>query len=450
MKSKVFSKKIILTISGIFLISSFALAQTKKEQPVSKPNIVYIFLDDAGVTDFGVYGNTVIRTPNIDRIGKEGITFNQHYSAASNCSPSRAALLTGRYQVRHGLNEVLGATSPSGIDPNEITIAEALKGQGYATGIVGKWHLGTPYQHLPLQNGFDSYFGIPYSNDMTPVFYFRDNDSLKTIIDQRFITKTYTEESVNYIKANKNKPFFLYLAHSLPHVPLFASPEFTQNSKAGIYGAVIEEIDWSVGKILKALEENGLDKNTIVIFSSDNGPWKVKGDNGGTSGALRSEKATWFEGGFRVPLLVRWPEHIKQGSYYNNISSQLDWFPTLLKLAGGTLPTDRPYDGEDISNVLAGTSERKGNQIYYFFSGKLRAYRKGDYKIVFPFEGRPATFGSAAIPKIESVWLFSLKNDPNETTDIALSNLQLTQQLVNEANKYVESLGTLPPTRAPR
>lgn len=446
-------KKTILTVLSLFVVSSsvhIASAQAKKEPAPPKPNIVYIFLDDAGVTDFGIYGNTAIRTPNIDRLGKEGIVFNQHYSAASNCSPSRAALLTGRYQVRHGLNEVLGPTSPSGIDPNEITIAEALKGQGYATGIIGKWHLGTQPQHLPLQNGFDSYFGIPYSNDMTPVYYYRNNDTVKTIIDQRFITRTYTDEAVQYIKTNKEQPFFLYLAHNLPHVPLFASPEFTQNSKSGIYGAVIEEIDWSLGKVLKALEENGLDKNTIVVFSSDNGPWKVKSDNAGTSGALRSEKSTWFEGGFRVPLLVRWPGHIKAGSYYNNITSQLDWFPTLLKLAGGSLPTDRAYDGEDITNLLTSGTERKGNQIYYFYSGKLRAYRRGEYKIVFPYEGRPGSFGGAAIPKIESVWLFNLKNDPNETTDIALSNLQLTQTLVNEANKYVESLGTLPPTRTPR
>lgn len=438
-------QKSIVLLSILF--SMAAQAQTKKEPVAAKPNIVYIFLDDAGITDFGAYGNTIIRTPNIDKIGKDGITFNQHYSTSSVCSPSRAGLLTGRYQIRHGLNDVLFPTSPTGIDPNEITLAEALKGQGYATGIIGKWHLGTVQQHLPVQNGFDYYFGIPYSNDMTPVFYYRNNDTIKEVLDQRYITRTYTEEAISYIQKNKEKPFFLYLAHNLPHVPLFASPEFTQNSKSGIYGAVIEEIDWSVGKIVKALEDLGLDKNTIVVFSSDNGPWKVKEDNGGTSGALRSEKATWFEGGFRVPLLVKWPGHIKPGSYYNNITSQLDWFPTLVHLAGGTLATDRTYDGEDILPVLNGTAERKGNQIYYFYSGKLRAYRKGDYKIVFPYEGSPQSFGRAGIPKIESVWLFNLKTDPNETTDIALSNVQLTQQLVAEANKYVESLGTLPPTR---
>jgi len=441
-------KKIITILSVLFCIT--VQAQTKKEPAAPKPNIVYIFLDDAGITDFGAYGNTSIRTPNIDRIAKEGITFNQHYSTSSVCSPSRAGLLTGRYQIRHGLNDVLHPTSPSGIDPNEITIAEALKGQGYGTGIIGKWHLGTVQQHLPVQNGFDYYFGIPYSNDMTPVFYYRNNDTIKEILDQRYITRTYTEEAVSYIQKNKEKPFFLYVAHNLPHVPLFASPEFTQNSKSGIYGAVIEEIDWSVGKILKALEDQGLDKNTIVIFSSDNGPWKVKEDNGGTSGALRSEKATWFEGGFRVPLLAKWPGHIKPGTYYNNVTSQLDWFPTLLHLAGGTLPADRVYDGEDILPVLNGTAERKGNQIYYFYSGKLRAYRKGDYKIIFPYEGSPQSFGRAGIPKIEAVQLYNLKTDPNETTDISLSNVQLTNQLIAEANKYVESLGTLPPTRAIR
>lgn len=433
---------------ALLLVAGAVQAQSKKEIPASKPNIVYIFLDDAGVTDFGAYGNTVIRTPNIDQLGKSGITFNQHYSAASNCSPSRAALLTGRYQVRHGLNDVLHPTTQTGIDPNEITLAEALKGQGYSTGIIGKWHLGTVKQHLPLQNGFDSYFGIPYSNDMTPVFYYRNNDTVKGIIDQRFITRTYTEEAISYIKTNKDKPFFLYLAHNMPHVPLFASPEFVQNSKSGLYGAVIEEIDWSVGKITKTLEELGLDKNTIVIFSSDNGPWSIKEDNGGTSGALRGEKATWFEGGFRVPLLVKWPGHIKAGSFYNNISSQLDWFPTLVKAAGGSLAKGVAYDGEDILPVLSGTAERKGNQIYYFYSGKLKAYRKGDYKIIFPYEGHPASYGRAGIPKIESVWLFNLKEDPNETTNIALSNLQLTQQLVNEANEYVTSLGELPPTRS--
>jgi arylsulfatase A-like enzyme len=440
-------KKTLLTycFALSFLVVS---AQSKRE--TAKPNIVYILLDDAGLTDYGAYGNKVIRTPNIDGLAREGITFNQHYSAASNCSPSRAALLTGRYQVRHGLNDVLGPTSPTGIDPNEITVAERLKEVGYTSGIIGKWHLGTPKQHLPLQNGFDYYFGIPYSNDMTPVFYFRNNDTVKTIIDQRFITRTYTEEAVNFIEKNKENPFFLYLPHNLPHVPLFASPQFTQNSKSGIYGAVIEEIDWSVGKVLQALKDNGLDENTIVIFSSDNGPWKVKEDHAGSSGLLRSEKSTWFEGGFRVPLLVKWPGKVKPGSVYNNITSQLDWFPTLIHAAGAKLPSDRPYDGEDLGKVLAGTAQRKGNQIYYFYSGTLRAYRKGDYKIVYPYDGHPQNFGRASIPKIQSVQLFNLKNDPNETTDIAPSDAKQVQTLVDEGLKYVASLGALPPTRTPR
>jgi arylsulfatase A len=447
-------KKIVVSVVALSITFSLFGQKPAKKEPSStlpsKPNIVYIFLDDAGITDFGAYGNTIIRTPNIDKIGKEGITFSQHYSSAANCSPSRAGLLTGRYQIRHGLNEVLHPTSPSGIDPNEITIAEALKAQGYATGIIGKWHLGTRHQHLPLQNGFDYYFGIPYSNDMTPVFYFQNNDTLKTHIDQRYVTQKYTDEAVHFIEENKSKPFFLYLPHTMPHVPLFAGNEFVKNSKAGLYGAVIEEIDHSVGQVLKALEANGLDKNTVVIFSSDNGPWEVKEDHGGSNGAFRGEKQTWFEGGFRVPLLVRWPGQIKAGTYYNKISSQLDWFPTLVSLAGGKLAADRTYDGENITSVLTGHTERKGDQIYYFFGGQLRAYRKGDYKIVFPYEGNAAHFGRTEIPKNETILLFNLKDDPNETNDLALANIQLTHQLAAEAARYVASLGTLPPTRAPR
>ncbi len=313
------------------------------------PNIVYIFTDDLGYGDLGCFGAKDIKTPNIDRIAEDGIKFTSFYSASPVCSPSRAGLLTGRMPQRMGINSVFFPESFFGMPEEEITIAEMLKEKEYATGIVGKWHLGHMHQYLPLQQGFDSYFGIPYSNDMESVVYLRDNKVVETKVDQRYITKRYTEEAVQFIEENQDQPFYLYLAHNMPHVPIYASEDFLGSSERGLYGDVIQEIDWSVGEVLKKLESLNLMENTLIVFSSDNGPWLVMEDHGGSAGILREGKQYTFEGGVRVPTVAMWQGTIPAGTVYEDMACQMDWFPTIANLTGIPVPDDRPYDGVDVT-----------------------------------------------------------------------------------------------------
>ncbi|HEX8549682.1 MAG TPA: sulfatase-like hydrolase/transferase, partial [Cytophagaceae bacterium] len=279
-------------IIALALLLSAGINTSKGQGKSSKPNILLIFLDDLGYGDLSITGNTEINTPNIDAIGNEGIQFPQAYSASPYCSPSRTALLTGRYPVRTGVNAVLFPTAKEGLPASEITIAEQLKTKGYTTGIIGKWHLGHLPQYLPTTQGFDYYFGIPFSNDMTPHYYIRNQEVLPEHIDQRFTTKRYTDEAIEFIGKNKDGPFFLYLPHTMPHVPLHVSPEFEGNSTYGRYGDVVQEIDHHIGRLLKALKDEGLEQNTLIIFTSDNGPWKTQGKNGGSSGIFRGAKAS--------------------------------------------------------------------------------------------------------------------------------------------------------------
>jgi arylsulfatase A len=380
------------------------------------PNVIIIFTDDMGYGDLGVYGHPTIRTPHLDQMAAEGQKWTSFYTAASVCTPSRAGLLTGRLPIRSGMcsdtRRVLFPDSKGGLPQSEVTIARALKGQGYQTAAVGKWHLGHLPEYLPTAHGFDSYFGIPYSNDMDKVeegnhFVLADNERYQAYnvplmrdtkiierpADQRTITKRYTEEVVAKIKSFKDGPFFIYLAHSLPHIPLFRSEAFKDVSTAGFYGDVIEEIDWSVGQILKTLKEQGVAENTLVVFTSDNGPWHTFRTHGGSAGLLRGAKGGTFEGGMRVPGLFWWPGTLKPGVVMD-MATTMDLMPTVCKLANVPLPGDRVYDGYDISPLLLGTGKSPRDAVFYYRGQKVYAVRKGDFKAHFIIQ---LEYGSMAV-----------------------------------------------------
>lgn len=433
-----------------YLLAIIALScQSGTQQPAAPaapgPNIVFIFTDDLGYGDLGCFGATDIATPHIDQMAASGIRFTEFYSASPVCSPSRAGLLTGRMPQRMGINSVFFPESFTGMAPEEITLAEKLKEAGYHTGIVGKWHLGHMRQFLPLQQGFDEYYGIPYSNDMESVVYMKDNDVDSFRVNQRYTTQVYTKKAVDFIDRHKGSPFFLYVAHNMPHVPIYASPKFEGTSQRGLYGDVIQEIDWSVGQILDKLEAEGLLENTLVVFSSDNGPWLVMEDHGGSAGPLREGKQYTFEGGVRVPTLAMWQGTIPAGQVYENMATQMDWFPTFLQLNGLALPDDRPIDGKDLSQVLMGTGERAGDTFIYYYLANLRCYRKGDFKAKVPFPGFKGSPVMKAVAAHDTL-LFNLKEDPGEQNNLFDSQPGLARELLREMEAQVEALGPLPPS----
>jgi arylsulfatase A-like enzyme len=405
----------------------------------NKPNFIVILTDDQGYGDLGVFGHPTIKTPNIDQMSTEGQKWTSFYVAANVCTPSRAGIMTGRLPVRTGMysnkRRVLFPDSDGGLPSFENTIAKILKTSGYSTAAIGKWHLGHLPQYLPTSQGFDSFYGIPYSNDMDRVNdipyreYFiepkienfnvplmRDTEIIERPADQNTITKRYTEEAVSYIQKNKDQPFFLYLAHSLPHVPLFASNDFRGKSDRGLYGDVIEEIDWSVGEILKTLKDNGIDKNTYVIFTSDNGPWLVFNEQGGSSGSLFGGKGTSYEGGVRVPAVFWGPGNVQPG-VISKMGSTLDILPTIANLAGAILPQDRIYDGFDISSVLKGEDQNPRDEMFFYHGDHLFAVRKGNYKLYF-YSNNPEGYPER-LEKLEKFTLFNVVHDPEERFDIA-------------------------------
>ncbi|TNF40025.1 MAG: DUF229 domain-containing protein, partial [Cytophagales bacterium] len=409
------------------------------------PNIVFIFTDDLGYGDLGCFGATDIATPNIDRMAAEGIKFTSFLSASPVCSPSRAGLLTGRMPQRMGINAVFFPESLTGMAPEEITFAEILKEKGYQTAVVGKWHLGHMEKYLPLNQGFDSYYGIPYSNDMASVVYLKDNEIDSISVNQRFTTQTYTQKSLEFIDQAAGKPFLLYLAHNMPHVPIYASPEFEGSSQRGLYGDVIQEIDWSVGEILKKLEEKGLMENTLIVFSSDNGPWLVMEDHGGSAGPLREGKQFTFEGGVRVPTVAMWKGKIDPGQVYEDLATQMDWFPTFCKLVGAEIPKDRAIDGKDLSAVLFENGMREGDEYLYYMLSDQRGYRLGDWKVKRPFAGFAGSRGMKAVEAHDTL-LFNLKTDPGETTNLAKENPEKLAQMMRAMDLAVQQLGPLPPS----
>jgi arylsulfatase A len=442
------------------------------------PNIVIIFTDDQGYADVGVFGAQGFRTPNLDRLAAEGRVFRNFHVAQPVCSASRAGLLTGCYPNRIGIHGALGPRSKVGISSGEMTLAELLKQRGYATAIFGKWHLGDAPQFLPLRHGFDTYFGLPYSNDMWPlhpdyvnlppndakrkrgypdlVLYENDRVAIPQVSheDQNQLTTWYTEHAVQFIQSNRDRPFFLYLAHNLPHVPLHASDKFRGKTRRGLYGDVIEEIDWSVGQVMTALQRGGLEKNTWIIFTSDNGPWLSYGDHAGSAFPLREGKGTCWEGGTREPCIMRWPGRIPAGTDTRQMLMTIDLFPTIAKLVGASLP-EHPIDGLDVWPIISGQRGAKNPHAAYwcyYESNELQSVMSGDgrWKLQLPhtyrtLAGRPGGLGGRPVPyenrRIEQSELYDLDRDISETTDLAAGHPKVVRQLEQEAEKARVELG---------
>ena len=429
----------------VLLTLVFALNAQAQNRP---PNIVVIFIDDMGYADIGPFGAKGYATPHLDRMAREGRKFTDFYVTQAVCSASRAGLLTGCYNVRVGILGALGPKARHGINANEVTLAEICKQKGYATACYGKWHLGHHKKFLPMQHGFDDYFGLPYSNDMWPyhpgVLHLPMEQRLKkwthlplidgnsvinpkvTGKDQEQLTTQYTERAVQFIEKNKNNPFFLYLPHSMVHVPLYVSEKFKGKSKAGLFGDVMMEVDWSVGQILDTLRKHKLDKNTLVIFTADNGPWLSYGNHAGSAAPLREGKGTMFDGGCRESTLMWWPGTVPAGSVCKTPGMTIDILPTVAKLIGTKLPKHK-IDGKSIVNLIKGTSNESPQEAYYFYYGKqLQAIRMGKWKLHFPhgyrtMAGKPG--GKGGIPTKYSqakigLALFDLDKDIGETTDV--------------------------------
>lgn len=434
---------------------------TAQDRP---PNFVIIFCDDLGYGDLSAFGNPTIRTPNLDRMAAEGQKWTQFYVADPVCTPSRAALMTGRYPVRNGMSSakrvVLFPDSAGGLPDDEVTIAEVLKQKGYATAAIGKWHLGHLPEFLPTSQGFDSYFGIPYSNDMDyaggmkPGYREMANDPdwmpdikyynvplmenekvVERPADQTTITRRYSERAVKYIKENKERPFFLYLAHNLPHIPLFASPDFKGTSKRGLYGDVLQEIDHGVGQILETIRAEGLDDNTIVVFSSDNGPWLVFRTHGGSAGPLRAGKGTTFEGGQRVPTIFWGPGHVKPG-LVTEMGSTLDLINTFAALSGTKAPTDRKMDGYDLSAVLKGTGKSPRQEFFYWTRAKLHAVRSGPWKLHI-VQREPVHYGRE-VP-MDRPELYNLEKDISEAYDRYEDKPEVVERLMKMLEEHEAS-----------
>lgn len=416
------------------------------------PNFVIIYCDDMGYGDLSCFGNPTIKTPNLDRMASQGQKWSSFYVSASVSSPSRAGLLTGRLGVRTGMygnqRRVLSPNSPKGLPQEEITLPELLRSAGYATGIVGKWHVGHKPEAMPLQNGFEYFYGSPFSNDMSkkeqskvgnvkyPYEYiiYDQEKIVEKEPDQTQLTKRLTEKAVSYIKSNKDKPFFLYLAHPMPHWPVYASEAFQGKSARGIYGDCIEEIDWSVGEIIKTLKENRLDKNTLVVFTSDNGPWLPYKQKAGTAGPLRDGKGSHCEGGFRVPCIM-WGGMVEPG-YVTNMGSTLDLLPTFCEMAGVSLPTDRVYDGKSLLSMLKDPTDSVRDVFYFYRGSDLYAVRKGQYKL--HFMNKPA-YGSTPKVIYDKPVLYDLGTDPEEKFNIADKYPNLVDELTEIAREHQTS-----------
>ncbi|MDB5305113.1 MAG: arylsulfatase [Phycisphaerales bacterium] len=403
-----------------------------KQNPPSMPNFVILFTDDQGYGDLGCFGSRDIRTPRLDRMAAEGVKLTDFYSQPL-CTPARAALLTGCYPPRVGYGEgVEFPHSHTGLNPDEITIARLLKGSGYATACIGKWHLGDAPKFLPTRQGFDTYFGLPYSNDMEPLALIRGEQTVEGPVDQDSLTQRYTEEAIRFITANKDRPFLLYLPYAMPHVPLHASAKFRGKSARGLYGDVIEEIDASAGEILDTLKRLGLDEQTLVIFTSDNGPWTEKGTAGGSSGPLREGKFTIFEGGVREPCIMRWPGRLPAGQTCPEVAATIDLLPTFAALAGAALPRHREIDGKNLFPLLTGHVAQSPHDLFCYFNGKrLGAVRRGRWKL---FLGRGT--GETHDGKKDDTALYDLQADIGETRNVAGDHPDIVSELKSAAEKF--------------
>lgn len=426
-------------------LSGAAAAKAQQSGPRrksgDKPNFVILFADDMGYGDWNRGGHPTIRTPNLNRMADEGIQLTQFYSGNPVCSPSRSALLTGRNCIRTGVIQVFFPGNENGMSTEEITLADALKPFGYSTACIGKWHLGSTYEYRPLRQGFDYYYGILYSNDMYNPDIFRNDERIEHPSDQTTLTRRYTEEAISFIEREQDNPFLLYLPYTFPHVPLYASDEFIDTSRRGLFGDVIEEIDWSVGSIMDTLTRLGLAEDTIVIFTSDNGPWITKNQEGGSAGQLRGAKMDTWEGGMRVPFVAWWPGTIPAGQVSMEVGSVIDFFPTCVKLAGGKMPEDRPIDGIDLMPVLEGDSIGE-RTIYYFRGEHLRAIRKGRYKLHFSYydQGIAGFGGIKQWVNAEYPMLYDLEADPSERFNIADDHPEVVEDLKKTAETYMAEI----------
>lgn len=474
----------------ISLVAVFALLPISAVPP-ELPNFVVILTDDQGYGDLGVQGHPYIRTPHLDRMAAEGLRLTDFY-AQPFCGPARAALMTGTYPVRNSLMFNHFPRASTGIHPNEITLAEVLRDRGYATAMLGKWHLGDALEFLPTRHGFGSYYGLPYSNDMWP-FHPRierqpsEDERMRqarartdstgyahpdeiypanwfpplplieneTVVEynprQELLTATYTDRALEFIRANRERPFFLYIAHAMPHVPLFHGRAFRDRSLRGLYGDVIEEVDHHVGRILGILEQLDLDERTLVIFTSDNGPWAEYGIDSGSAGPLRGSKGSVYEGGIRVPAILRWPGNIPTGLVSSAVASIMDIFPTLAKLAGGETPRDRTIDGRELQPLWTDPDRAKGHPALYFFEGgprhkpeegppeydpRLRAIRSGPWKLHVHTQPGKQPDEVESIPRE----LYHLHHDPSESKNVAEKHTDVIQRLTKQANTFTNSL----------
>ena len=458
------TQSISLACVAAFLAGCTVPNRTPPSRP---PNIVVIFCDDLGYGDIGSYGSKT-PTPNLDRMAREGMRFTDFYVGQAVCSASRAALLTGCYPGRVGIQGALAPKSKVGLNPNELTIAEVLKTRGYATAIYGKWHLGDAPEFLPSRQGFDEWFGLPYSNDMwpnhptnkkyPPLPLYENEKVVELMPDQSLLTKRYTERAVGFIERNKDKPFFLYVPHSMPHVPIFASKAFVGKTGLGLYADVINEIDWSVGQILASLKKQGLDDNTLVVFTSDNGPWTVFGNHAGSSAGLREDKGTSFDGGVKVPCIARWPGKVPAGSVTRRLAGTIDLLPTFAKLAGAELPYDLTIDGRDMGGLLfgkPGAAPHRDTQFVYW-GEHLDAVRSGPWKLHFkhPFrktltrgmDGAMGTYGAGTIEQS----LFNVEVDPFEKDDVSARHPDVVAKLSALAERMRDDIGDSNPKRVGR
>jgi len=437
------------------LFMFLCIARGTDAAELSKPNMVVIFIDDLGYADIGPFGATKQNTPNLDRMAAEGMKLTSFY-AAPVCSVSRAQLLTGCYGVRVSVPGVFFPGNANGLNPVETTVAERLKTLGYATACIGKWHLGDQPEFLPTKQGFDRYFGIPYSNDMRkkalggtePVCpLLRDEKVIELLTDeqQSGIIERYTDEATNFLFENKDRPFFLYLPHNAVHTPIHPGKAFQGKSANGRFGDWVEEMDWSVGRILETLKELKLDEKTLVLFTSDNGPWLIRGSDGGSALPLRGGKGSTWEGGVRVPTIARWPGRIEPGSVCEAVASTIDWMPTAVSLAGGTIPENPIIDGRDISPLLLGKSKESQREAHYYFSGyKLQAVRQGPWKLAL--SPQPDSVQKKDDQGKINPRLYNLETEIGEVSNVADQHPEIVRKLQLLAEKMNAEIGGEQPT----
>ena len=455
------TRLLIRLFAGLLLLIAAGVAAAADKQDASvdrPPNIVVIFADDLGYGDLSCYGHPTIRTPHLDQMASEGIRFTQFYSAAEVCTPSRAGLLTGRLPPRSGMcgkRRVAFPNTQGGLPADEVTVAELLKSRGYATACIGKWHLGHLPQYRPTEHGFDYFFGLPYSNDMDRlptaprtaisdprVEYFnvplyRNEEVIEQPADQHTLTKRYTDEAIKFVHEHREDPFFIYLPHSMPHVPLFVSEGHTGKSAAGLYGDVIEELDANVGRLLQALREEKLAENTLVLFTSDNGPWLTQNVQGGSAGLLRDGKGSTWEGGMREPAIAWWPGTVPAGVVSHELGSTTDLLATAAALSGAELPTDRELDSVDLSPVLKGTGKSPRESVFFYRGFDLMAVRLGPWKA--HFRTQPGYGGGGPVAH-DPPQLFHLEHDPSERFDVAKQHPEVLEKIAAVREQHLAKM----------